>query len=205
LGINNSQEEIMDELSGQLIDRLIEKTFENMDQGQRMAFVERLFSTLPVGSQERVVMRILQDSSPGSPGALAGGGAPHEFPPAFPRFLRHRMRAHGRGEFGPWGLCRRMLSEVDQASHLDRLDAARPARLFSALGDETRIKIVKLLSEGEQNVDDLTRLLDVSQPTISHHVRILRENGLVQSEKRGRSIYYSLVQPPEESLDEQIA
>jgi DNA-binding transcriptional ArsR family regulator len=205
LGINDSQEEIMDELSGQLIDRLIEKTFENMDQGQRMAFVEHLFSTLPVESQERVVMHIVQDLSPGIPGALAGGGAPREFPPAFPRFMRHRMRAHGHGEFGPLGLCRRMLSEVDQAARLDRLDAARPARLFSALGDETRIKIVKLLSEGEQNVDDLTRLLGVSQPTISHHLRVLRESGLVQSEKRGRSIYYSLVQPAEEGLDEQIA
>jgi DNA-binding transcriptional ArsR family regulator len=205
LGIKNSQEEIMDELSGQLIDRLIEKTFENMDEGQRMAFVERLFSTLPVDSQERVVMRIVQDLSPGGPGAVVGGGVPREFPPAFPRFMRHRMRAHGRGEFGPWGLCRRMLSEVDQAARLDRLDAARPARLFSALGDETRIKIVKLLSEGEQNVDDLTRLLDVSQPTISHHLRVLRESGLVQSEKRGRSIYYSLIQSPEEGVDEQIA
>lgn len=195
----------MDELSGQLIDRLIEKTFENMDQEQRMAFVERLFSNLPVESQERVVMRIVQDLSPGGHGELPGSGASRDFPPAFPRFMRHRLRAHGRGEFGPWGLCRRMLSEVDQAARLDRLDAARPARLFSALGDETRIKIVKLLSEGEQNVDDLTRMLDVSQPTISHHLRILRENGLVQSEKRGRSIYYSLTQPAEEGPDEQIA
>ena len=74
--------------------------------------------------------------------------------------------------------------------------------MFSALGDETRIKIVKLLSEGEQNVEDLTRLLDVAQPTISHHLRVLRENGLVQSEKRGRCIYYSLVQPVEEGVDD---
>jgi DNA-binding transcriptional ArsR family regulator len=200
LGINDLKGKIMDELSGQLIDRLIEKTFENMDHAQRMAFVERLFSTLPVESQERVVLRLAQGMSPGDPGVLPAGDAPREFPPAFPRFMRLRMRAHGRGEFGPLGLCRRMLSEVDQAARLDRLDAARPARLFSALGDETRIKIVKLLSEGEQNVDDLTRLLDVSQPTISHHLRVLRESGLVQSEKRGRSIYYSLVQPPEESV-----
>jgi DNA-binding transcriptional ArsR family regulator len=197
---------MMDELSGQLIDRLIEKTFENMAHEQRLAFVERLFSTLPVESQERVLMRTLQRGmSPGSQGAPAGGEASQEFPGVFPRFMRHRMRGRGRGEFGPWGLCRRVMAEVDQAARLDRLDAARPARLFSALGDETRIKIVKLLSEGEQNVDDLTRLLDASQPTISHHLRVLRENGLVQSEKRGRSIYYSLVQLAEDSLDEQIA
>jgi DNA-binding transcriptional ArsR family regulator len=197
---------MMDELSGQLIDRLIEKTFQSMDHEQRMAFVERLFSTLPVESQERVLMRLLQGGvSPASQGAPAAGEAFQEFEGVVPRFVRRRMRAHGRGEFGPWGLCRRMMAEVDQAARLDRLDAARPARLFSALGDETRIKIVKLLSGGEQNVEDLTRLLGVAQPTISHHLRVLRENGLVQSEKRGRSIYYSLVQPAEDSLDEQIA
>jgi DNA-binding transcriptional ArsR family regulator len=177
-----------------------------MDHEQRMAFVERLFSTLPVESQERVLMRLLQGGvSPASQGAPAAGEAFQEFEGVVPRFVRRRMRAHGRGEFGPWGLCRRMMAEVDQAARLDRLDAARPARLFSALGDETRIKIVKLLSGGEQNVEDLTRLLGVAQPTISHHLRVLRENGLVQSEKRGRSIYYSLVQPAEDSLDEQIA
>jgi DNA-binding transcriptional ArsR family regulator len=197
---------MMDEFSGQLIDRLIEKTFESMDHEQRMAFVERLFSTLPVESQERVLMHILQEGvSPDVPGGSTGADTPSGFPGVLPRFMRHRMRGRGRGEFGPWGLCRRMMAEVDQASRLDRLDAARPARLFSALGDETRIKIVKLLSEGEQNVEDLTRLLDASQPTISHHLRVLRENGLVQSEKRGRSIYYSLVQPAEDNLDEQIA
>jgi DNA-binding transcriptional ArsR family regulator len=196
---------MMDDLSGQLIDRLIEKTFENMDHEQRMTFVERLFSTLPVESQERVLIRLLQNLSPGGQGAFAGNEALHEFRGAFPRFMHHRMHGRGRGEFGPWGLCRRMLADIDQAAHLDRLDAIRPARLFSALGDETRIKIVKLLSEGERNVDDLTRMLSLSQPTISHHLRILRENGLVQSEKRGRSIYYSLVQPAEDSLDEQIA
>jgi ArsR family transcriptional regulator len=194
---------MMDEISGQLIDRLIEKTFENMDHEQRMAFVERLFSTLPVESQERVLLRLLQGMSPGDQRAFPAGEALPGFQGVFPRFMRHRMR--DRREFGPWGLCRRMLAEVDQASRLDRLDATRPARLFSALGDETRIKIVKLLSGGEQNVEDLTRLLDGSQPTISHHLRVLRENGLVQSEKRGRSIYYSLVQPAEQDPDEQIA
>jgi DNA-binding transcriptional ArsR family regulator len=193
---------MIDELSGQLIDRLIDKTFESMDSEQRMAFVERLFSTLPVESQERVLMRILQSVPQSARGPFAGNGAPHEFQASFPHFMHRRMRGRGRGEFGPWGLCRRMMAEVDQAAHLDRLDAARPARLFSALGDETRIKIVKLLSEGEQNVEDLTRLLDVAQPTISHHLRVLRENGLVQGEKRGRSVYYSLVQPVEESVDE---
>jgi DNA-binding transcriptional ArsR family regulator len=193
---------MMDELSEQLIDRLIAKTFENMDSEQRLAFVERLFSGLPVESQERILLRLLNGASPAADRAFAEGESPGKGRGPFTPRMRHRMWGHAPHEFGPWSLCRRVMMDVDRAARLDRLDAARPARLFSALGDETRIKIVKLLSEGEQNVDDLTRLLDLSQPTISHHLRVLRENGLVQSEKRGRSIYYSLVQPVEAGLDE---
>ncbi len=194
----------MDELSGQLIDRLIDKTFENMDSEQRMAFVERLFSGLPVESQERILLRLLNGTSQTGDRSFVGGGTLGEHQRSFPRHTRHRMWGPAPHEFGPWSLCRRVMMDVDRATRLDRLDAARPARLFSALGDETRIKIVKLLSESEQNVDDLTRLLDVSQPTISHHLRVLRENGLVESEKRGRSIYYSLLQPVQEGVDDEL-
>jgi DNA-binding transcriptional ArsR family regulator len=194
----------MDELSEQLIDRLIVKTFENMDSEQRMTFVERLFSGLPVESQERILLRLLNGTSQAGDRSIVGGETPGEHRGPFPRNMRHRMWRHAPHEIGPWSLCRRVMMDVDRATRLDRLDAARPARLFSALGDETRIKIVKLLSESEQNVDDLTRLLDVSQPTISHHLRVLRENGLVESEKRGRSIYYSLVQPVQEGFEEDL-
>jgi len=85
-----------------------------------------------------------------------------------------------------------MMIRIDQASQLEALDAAEPARVFSALADETRLKIVKVLMTGEQRVDSLTRALKLPQPTVSHHLRILREAQLVQNQRRGRSIYYSL-------------
>ena len=85
-----------------------------------------------------------------------------------------------------------MMTEVDHASHLGAEDAARPAQVFGALADETRIRIIKLLSRSEERVDDLTRALDVPQSTVSHHLRVLKEAGLVNADKRGRSTYYSI-------------
>ena len=84
------------------------------------------------------------------------------------------------------------MAEVDRASRLETLDARRPARIFGALSDETRIKIVKLLSEGEKHVDELAQRLEAPQSTVSHHLRVLKEAGLVRAERRGRSIYYSI-------------
>ncbi len=71
------------------------------------------------------------------------------------------------------------------------------ANMFNGLADETRVKIVKLLSKGEFTVDDLVDVLGVPQSTTSHHLRVLKEANLIQGEKRGRNIYYSLVKPEE--------
>jgi len=73
--------------------------------------------------------------------------------------------------------------------------ATRPfADLFCALGDPTRLEIVGLLAaEGsELCVCDIESRFDLSQPTVSHHLRILREAGVVASERRGTWVYYSL-------------
>jgi len=65
---------------------------------------------------------------------------------------------------------------------------------FKALGDPTRVAIVnRLAGAGEVCVCDLTDAFDLSQPTISHHLRILREAGLVAGERRGKWAYYRLV------------
>ena len=75
---------------------------------------------------------------------------------------------------------------------------ARPtkpyARLLKALGDETRLEIVGLLAaqQGELCVCDVESHFDLRQPTISHHLRILREAGVVTAERRGTWVYYSL-------------
>lgn len=72
--------------------------------------------------------------------------------------------------------------------------ATELARAFKALSDPTRVAIVNRLSAApEVCVCDLTAAFDLSQPTVSHHLRILREAGLVEAEGRGTWAYYKLV------------
>ncbi len=68
------------------------------------------------------------------------------------------------------------------------------AAVFKALADPTRVAIVSRLASGEKCcVCDLTGVFELSQPTVSHHLRILREAGLVEAERRGTFAYYWLV------------
>src|SRR5262252_2832412 len=72
--------------------------------------------------------------------------------------------------------------------------AAELAAVFKALADPTRVAIVnRLAAAPEVCVCDLTAAFELSQPTISHHLRVLREAGLVESERRGTWAYYALV------------
>ena len=76
---------------------------------------------------------------------------------------------------------------------LDRGAAEDLAGYFKALGDPTRVAIVSRLAAGECCVCDLNAAFELSQPTISHHLRILREAGLVEASRRGTWAYYRLV------------
>jgi ArsR family transcriptional regulator len=68
-------------------------------------------------------------------------------------------------------------------------------RLLQALADPTRLAIVRQLGgEGQVCACDFTACCDVSQPTISHHLKVLREAGIVASERRGTWIYYWLTE-----------
>ena len=69
------------------------------------------------------------------------------------------------------------------------------AAVFKALADPTRVAIVSRLALAVEKccVCDLTAAFDLSQPTVSHHLRILRDAGLVESERRGTFAYYWLV------------
>ena len=68
------------------------------------------------------------------------------------------------------------------------------AILFKALADPTRVAIVNRLSAADEVcVCNLTETFDLSQPTISHHLKILRDAGLVESSRRGTWSYYRLV------------
>ena len=80
------------------------------------------------------------------------------------------------------------------APPLPRRAAAELADRFRALADPTRVAIVNRLSSApELCVCDLTAAFDLSQPTISHHLKILREAGLVESTRRGTWAYYRVV------------
>src|SRR5512133_1013106 len=68
------------------------------------------------------------------------------------------------------------------------------ARFFKALSDPTRVAIVNRLAAAEECcVCDLNAAFDLSQPTISHHLKVLRDAGLVESSRRGTWAYYRLV------------
>jgi ArsR family transcriptional regulator len=75
-------------------------------------------------------------------------------------------------------------------------EAKQKALVFKALADPNRLRllsIVKGAEAGEACVCDLTEPLDLGQPTVSHHLKILVDAGLLHREKRGTWAYYSLV------------
>lgn len=70
------------------------------------------------------------------------------------------------------------------------------ARTFKALGDPTRVQLLSIVAAaggGEACVCDLTAPVGLSQPTVSHHLKILVDAGMLTREQRGRWSYYSLV------------
>lgn len=74
--------------------------------------------------------------------------------------------------------------------------AARLAHLFKALSDPSRVKLISLIAasdDGEACACDLTGPVGLSQPTVSHHMRILVAAGLVTREQRGKWAYYRVV------------
>lgn len=79
---------------------------------------------------------------------------------------------------------------------LDPEPAQRTAQLLAALADPVRLRIVSMLAaspDGAACGCELEDPLGLSQPTVSHHLRILREAGLIEGERRGRWVHYSVV------------
>lgn len=66
------------------------------------------------------------------------------------------------------------------------------AAVFKAMGDETRLEILELLRNGKMCVCEIVPQIDASQSNISQHLRILKDTGIIELEKRGRSNYYSV-------------
>ena len=81
------------------------------------------------------------------------------------------------------------------AAPLDTAAATQLANGFSALADPVRLRLLSILAaspEGEVCVCDLVDPLAKSQPTVSHHLRVLSEAGLVHGDRRGKWVWYSL-------------
>ena len=75
---------------------------------------------------------------------------------------------------------------------LDGITATRVADLFKALADPTRIRIINLLAHAELCVGDLCLVLGMSQPAVSHQLRVLRNLRIVTARKDGRHVFYTL-------------
>lgn len=76
---------------------------------------------------------------------------------------------------------------------LGAAEAEELAPLFKAIGDPVRLRLLSLIAcheGGEACVCDLTSAFDLSAPTISHHLKVLKQAGLIDSERRGTWVYY---------------
>ena len=78
---------------------------------------------------------------------------------------------------------------------LDRQDAVRLAQVLRAVADPARLQVISLIRAapgGEVCVADLVRELGLSQPTVSHHLRVLYDAGLLRRERRGKWVWYTV-------------
>ncbi len=72
------------------------------------------------------------------------------------------------------------------------INTRKTALIFKALGDENRIRILLLLQNGEICACKLLEALNITQPTLSHHMRILCDAGVVDNRKDGKWMYYKI-------------
>ncbi len=64
--------------------------------------------------------------------------------------------------------------------------------MFKALSDETRQKILQFLKGGPLSVNEIVQRTELAQPTISHHLNLLKQAGVVVTQRRGKQIFYTL-------------
>jgi ArsR family transcriptional regulator len=91
---------------------------------------------------------------------------------------------------------------------LDAAHAAELARGFAALGDPARLQILSMLAaapDGEVCVCEFVEPLGKSQPTVSHHLKVLGDAGLVEGDRRGKWVWYRLVSARLAALQAAIA
>jgi ArsR family transcriptional regulator, arsenate/arsenite/antimonite-responsive transcriptional repressor len=88
-------------------------------------------------------------------------------------------------------------------AHVDETDRSSEAGLFKALGDAYRLTMLATLARADDEVCvcDFTSALPLNQPTVSHHLKILRDAGLVTCERRGTWVYYQLATDARTRID----
>src|ERR1700727_2688435 len=91
-------------------------------------------------------------------------------------------------------------------ARIDRRDRANDATLFKALADPHRLTMLATLARADDEVCvcDFTAALPLNQPTVSHHLKILRDAGLVTWERRGTWVYYRLAANAKERVNEAL-
>jgi ArsR family transcriptional regulator len=72
-------------------------------------------------------------------------------------------------------------------------DLRTPLSIFKAIADDNRLRIVDSLRHGEASAQKLMESLDITQPTLSHHMKILSDAGLIMGRRYGRCTHYSLI------------
>ena len=85
--------------------------------------------------------------------------------------------------------------EAARRSMLGEADIEMVAKLFKALGDPTRMRILDALRTGELCVCDLSHVLGMSISSVSHQLRLLRQHELVRPRREGKVVFYSLADP----------
>lgn len=94
---------------------------------------------------------------------------------------------------------------VEVIPNVANLEVEPLARLFKALGDETRVRIVSLLTQGELCVCHLEAALGLTQPAASRHLSLLRTSGLVTSRRVGSWVHYRLADHDQDACNEVLA
>lgn len=90
----------------------------------------------------------------------------------------------------------------EQLSNIE--DFQTIAEIFKQLGDTTRIRIFFLLCHCEECVINISAMLDMSSPAVSHHLRPLRNSGLIVSRREGKEVYYRAADTPQSRLLHQM-
>lgn len=83
-------------------------------------------------------------------------------------------------------------NKINVPSTLDEHTAAHVAELFRAFSDTSRVRLLAILTQSELNVNTLAEIIGVSESAVSHHLRGLRQIGLVKARRVGKEVFYRI-------------